>query len=65
MYTPTVALGAFLAASALALPHPADVEKRTTFPFTRMVAFGDNLSDNGNGTIPSFPRTSPNHTRQS
>ncbi|KAJ8608060.1 hypothetical protein MRB53_039895 [Persea americana] len=29
----------------------AQLEKRATFPFTRMVAFGDNLSDNGNGSF--------------
>jgi len=48
-----ITLGLLLCASALALPHaePADIEARTTYPFTRMVAFGDNLSDNGNGQL--------------
>lgn len=47
MLTPTLSVALF-SALALAAPAPAKV-KATTYPFNRMVAFGDNLSDNGNG----------------
>lgn len=30
--------------------HHFDLQKRNTYPFSQMVAFGDNLSDNGNGS---------------
>lgn len=33
----------------------ADIVERSAFPFTRVVAFGDNLSDNGNGASPLLP----------
>lgn len=47
----SIALNLLLCASAIALPQPEStrLETRSAWPFTRMVAFGDNLSDNGNG----------------
>ena len=36
--------------SALAIPNEAAVQKRSAYPFTKLVAFGDELSDNGNGS---------------
>lgn len=38
--------------SALAIPADTQQElsKRSAYPFTKLVAFGDELSDNGNGS---------------
>lgn len=36
--------------SALAIPTESAVQKRGGYPFTKLVAFGDELSDNGNGS---------------
>ena len=36
--------------SALALPAQEGVARRAAYPFSRLVAFGDELSDNGNGS---------------
>ena len=39
-----------LSTSALALPAPELETRTTSCPYKRMVVFGDNLSDNGNGS---------------
>ena len=39
-----------LLSSALALPTTPKLTPRTTYPFTKIVAYGDELSDNGNGS---------------
>ena len=36
--------------SAVAIPAQAEIEKRGGYPFNQLVAFGDELSDNGNGS---------------
>lgn len=33
------------------LPAPGPLGKRAGYPFSRIVAFGDNLSDNGSGSV--------------
>lgn len=45
--------------SPVVLAAPTTVEKRTTYPFTEVIGFGDNLSDNGNGmyTTPEPTKT--------
>ena len=37
--------------AVVAVAAPARFEARGQYPFTQMVAFGDNLSDNGNGSV--------------
>lgn len=39
-----------LATQAVALALPGKLQERSTYPFEYMVAFGDELSDNGNGS---------------
>jgi len=39
-----------LATQAVALALPRNLQERGTYPFNYMVAFGDELSDNGNGS---------------
>lgn len=41
---------AFAVTQASALAIPAENTKRSAYPFNKLVAFGDELSDNGNGS---------------
>ncbi|KAK5122140.1 hypothetical protein LTR85_004386 [Meristemomyces frigidus] len=43
-------LPAILAAQASALAIPETIQERGSYPFNHLVAFGDELSDNGNGS---------------
>lgn len=47
---PTV-LAIATSAAALAIDAPAPLGKRASFPFSNIVAFGDELSDNGSGSF--------------
>jgi phospholipase/lecithinase/hemolysin len=55
MYTSSLLLGVAslaVSASALAVPNTESfsLQRRATYPFNQIIAFGDELSDNGNGS---------------
>lgn len=49
-----------VSAAPLASGHDSTLAERSAFPFSRVVAFGDNLSDNGNGSV-AHGVASPGH----
>lgn len=62
MYPQFLSVASLLLHCALAAPttqhEDAILAKRTTFPFKRVVAFGDDMTDNGDGSSHTIPRTS-------